>query len=255
MSLNKQNLIEKSRTENGISSQNLEKDLLEEKEHNISNLTNIKVFNGLIREEKDIFKNLNKKNSNKNTKNKKDFDSYFNDKKNNIDLNYISFGDCDNLFVNNLPKESNKPEKQEFINKDINNNYENKKNQKNIVEERLLNNKNSQIKYLNKSKDLFNEFMPNQNVIKKTNMERNQTKNYFKISELKKGQALVITNDDIIFSLPACLLPKEAKLGDTFSLEIKLFDNVIKKKELEEIGNIQKKYSEKIVEGNQEQNK
>ena len=119
MSLNKQNLIEKSRTENGISSQNLEKDLLEEKEHNISNLTNIKVFNGLIREEKDIFKNLNKKNSNKNTKNKKDLDSYFNDKKN-IDLNYISYGGCDNLFINNIPIES------KTIEKHINKDYQNK---------------------------------------------------------------------------------------------------------------------------------
>ena len=244
MSLYKQNVIEKSKIENGRSSQNYQKDLLEEKEHNISNLTNIKVFNGLVKEEKDIFKNLNNKNSNKNTKNKKDLDSYFNDKKN-IDLNYISFGDCDNLFINNIPKESKKIEKQ--INKD----FENKNKQKIIVEERLLNN-NNQIKNLNKSKELFNEFIPNKNILKKTSIEKNQTNNFFKISEIKKGEALVVTKDDIIFSLPACLLPKEAKLGDTFSLEIKLFNNEIKQKELEEIGLIQKKYSEKIIEENQE---
>ena len=237
-------MIEKSKIENGLSSQYYEKDLLEEKEHNISNLTNIKVFNGLVKEEKDIFKNLNNKNSNKNTKNKKDLDSYFNDKKN-IDLNYISFGDCDNLFINNIPKESKKIEKQ--INKD----FENKNKQKIIVEERLLNN-NNQIKNLNKSKELFNEFIPNKNILKKTSIEKNQTNNFFKISEIKKGEALVVTNDDIIFSLPACLLPKEAKLGDTFSLEIKLFNNEIKQKELEEIGLIQKKYSEKIIDENQE---
>ena len=244
MSLYKQNVIEKSKIENGLSSQNYQKDLLEEKEHNISNLTNIKVFNGLVKEEKDIFKNLNNKNSNKNTKNKKDLDSYFNDKKN-IDLNYISFGDCDNLFINNIPKESKKIEKQ--INKD----FENKNKQKIIVEERLLNN-NNQIKNLNKSKELFNEFTPNKNILKKTSIEKNQTNNFFKISEIKKGEALVVTKDDIIFSLPACLLPKEAKLGDTFSLEIKLFNNEIKQKELEEIGLIQKKYSEKIIDENQE---
>ena len=244
MSLYKQNVIEKSKIENGLSSQNYQKDLLEEKEHNISNLTNIKVFNGLVKEEKDIFKNLNNKNTNKNTKNKKDLDSYFNDKKN-IDLNYISFGDCDNLFINNIPKESKKIEKQ--INKD----FENKNKQKIIVEERLLNN-NNQIKNLNKSKELFNEFIPNKNILKKTSIEKNQTNNFFKISEIKKGEALVVTNDDIIFSLPACLLPKEAKLGDTFSLEIKLFNNEIKQKELEEIGLIQKKYSEKIIDENQE---
>ena len=244
MSLYKQNVIEKSKIENGLSSQNYQKDLLEEKEHNISNLTNIKVFNGLVKEEKDIFKNLNNKNTNKNTKNKKDLDSYFNDKKN-IDLNYISFGDCDNLFINNIPKESKKIEKQ--INKD----FENKNKQKIIVEERLLNN-NNQIKNLNKSKELFNEFIPNKNILKKTSIEKNQAKNYFKISEIKKGEALVVTNDDIIFSFPAYLLPKEIKLGDTFSLEIKLFNNEIKQKELEEIGLIQKKYSEKIIDENQE---
>ena len=237
-------MIGESKIENGLSSQNYQKDLLEEKEHNISNLTNIKVFNGLVKEEKDIFKNLNNKNSNKNTKNKKDLDSYFNDKKN-IDLNYISFGDCDNLFINNIPKESKKIEKQ--INKD----FENKNKQKIIVEERLLNN-NNQIKNLNKSKELFNEFIPNKNILKKTSIEKNQTNNFFKISEIKKGEALVVTNNDIIFSLPACLLPKEAKLGDTFSLEIKLFNNEIKQKELEEIGLIQKKYSEKIIDENQE---
>ena len=244
MSLYKQNVIGESKIENGLSSQNYQKDLLEEKEHNISNLTNIKVFNGLVKEEKDIFKNLNNKNSNKNTKNKKDLDSYFNDKKN-IDLNYISFGDCDNLFINNIPKESKKIEKQ--INKD----FENKNKQKIIVEERLLNN-NNQIKNLNKSKELFNEFIPNKNILKKTSIKKNQTNNFFKISEIKKGEALVVTNNDIIFSLPACLLPKEAKLGDTFSLEIKLFNNEIKQKELEEIGLIQKKYSEKIIDENQE---
>ena len=164
MSLKKQNLIGKSKTENGISSQELDKEYLEEKEHNVSNLTNIKVFNGLVKEEKDVFKKLNNKNSNKNTKNQKELDSYFNDNKI-IDLNYISFGDCDNLFVNNLPKETKKMEKQEYINKE--NNYENKNKQKNNVEERLLNNNNSninnQINNLNKEKNIFNEFMPSIN--------------------------------------------------------------------------------------------
>ena len=70
MSLYKQNVIEKSKIENGRSSQNYQKDLLEEKEHNISNLTNIKVFNGLVKEEKDIFKTLNNKKWNKNTNNR-----------------------------------------------------------------------------------------------------------------------------------------------------------------------------------------
>ena len=240
--LNKKNLKEKTKTENGISNQNIENEISEEKEQNVSNLTNIKVFNGLVKEEKDVFKKLNKKSTNKNTKNNKDLDSFFNDKKM-IDLNYISFGDCDNLFINNLPKESKKIEKLENNNKEIN--IENIKKQKNIVEERLLN-KSNQSKNINKSKNIINEFMPNQNQFRKTIVERNEkeSKNYFRISDIKKGEALLVTHNDIIFSFPACLLPKGAKLGDSFSLEIKSFDSNFKKKEFDEIEQIQKKYTE-----------
>jgi hypothetical protein len=268
--LNKNNFKEKTKTENGISSENIEKEIIEEKEQNVSKLTNIKVFNGLVNGEKDVFSKLNKKNTNKNTKNNKDLDSYLNEK--NIDLNYISFGDCDNLFINNLPKESKKIEKQENNNKsdkekenyssykrDIFNNnnkdnilnYDNQKKQKNIVEERLLN-KGFQSKNNNKSKDLFNEFIPKQNMFKKPLVERNERerKNIFKISDIKKGEALIITNNDIIFSFPACLLPKGAKLGDTFSLEIKSFENNYKNKEFEEIEQIQKKYAGKYYDKN-----
>lgn len=269
--LNKNNFKEKTKTENGISSENIEKEIIEEKEQNVSKLTNIKVFNGLVNGEKDVFSKLNKKNTNKNTKNNKDLDSYLNEK--NIDLNYISFGDCDNLFINNLPKESKKIEKQENNNKsdkekenyssykrDIFNNnnkdnllnYDNQKKQKNIVEERLLN-KGFQSKNNNKSKDLFNEFIPTkQNMFKKPLAERNEreSKNIFKISDIKKGEALIITNNDIIFSFPACLLPKGAKLGDTFSLEIKSFENNYKNKEFEEIEQIQKKYAGKYYDKN-----
>ena len=268
--LNKNNFKEKTKTENGISSENIEKEIIEEKVQNVSKLTNIKVFNGLVNGEKDVFSKLNKKNTNKNTKNNKDLDSYLNEK--NIDLNYISFGDCDNLFINNLPKESKKIEKQENNNKsdkekenyssykrDIFNNnnkdnilnYDNQKKQKNIVEERLLN-KGFQSKNNNKSKDLFNEFIPKQNMFKKPLVERNEreSKNIFKISDIKKGEALIITNNDIIFSFPACLLPKGAKLGDTFSLEIKSFENNYKNKEFEEIEQIQKKYAGKDYDKN-----
>jgi hypothetical protein len=269
--LNKNNFKEKTKTENGISSENIEKEIIEEKEQNVSKLTNIKVFNGLVNGENDVFSKLNKKNTNKNTKNNKDLDSYLNEK--NIDLNYISFGDCDNLFINNLPKESKKIEKQENNNKsdkekenyssykrDIFNNnnkdnilnYDNQKKQKNIVEERLLN-KGFQSKNNNKSKDLFNEFIPTkQNMFKKSLVERNEreSKNIFKISDIKKGEALIITSNDIIFSFPACLLPKGAKLGDTFSLEIKSFENNYKNKEFEEIEQIQKKYAGKDYDKN-----
>ena len=130
-------------------------------------------------------------------------------------------------------------------------NYDNQKKQKNIVEERLLN-KGFQSKNNNKSKDLFNEFIPKQNMFKKPLVERNEreSKNIFKISDIKKGEALIITSNDIIFSFPACLLPKGAKLGDTFSLEIKSFENNYKNKEFEEIEQIQKKYAGKYYDKN-----
>ena len=259
LKLNKNNLKERAKTENGISSENLEKEATEEKEQNVSKLTNMKVFNGLVKEEKDIFKSLNQKNSNKNTKNKNDLDSFFKGEKN-IDLNYISFGDCDNLFVNNLTREEktkektnikdkNKkeifiPNKKEIVDNKKNNIYENKKIQKIIVEERLLN-RNNQVKNDNKSKDLFTEFIINQNKNKKPIIERKEkeSRNFFKISDIKRGEALLVTNDDIIFSFPACLLPRGAKLGQTFSLEIKSFDNNYNKNELEEIDQIQNKYA------------
>ena len=53
--LNKNNFKEKTKTENGISSENIEKEIIEEKEQNVSKLTNIKVFNGLVNGEKDVF--------------------------------------------------------------------------------------------------------------------------------------------------------------------------------------------------------
>ena len=56
MSINKQNMIEKSKVKNRLSSQNYEKVSTRRKEHNISNLTNTKVFNGLVKEEKIFLK-------------------------------------------------------------------------------------------------------------------------------------------------------------------------------------------------------
>ena len=249
-------LKERTKTENGKISETKENEIIEEKEQNVSKLTDIKVFNGLVEEEKDVFKNLNKKNNNKNTKNINDKESNLNNKsKKMIDLNYISFGDIDNLFINNLPqkKENEIEEKikdnQKKINKEKNKNIinisENKEIQKNIVIDRLLN-RADQSKN-NKTFDLFkydNEFNPNKKMNKKAIIEKKEKeiKNYFKISDIKKGEALLVTHDDIVFSFPACLLPRGAKLGETFSLEIKLFDKNYNNKEKEEIEQIQKKY-------------
>ena len=74
----------------------------------------------------------------------------------------------------------------------------------------------------------------------KIERKEKECKNYFKISSIKNGIALVVTGDDTIFTFPAYLLPKGAKLGESFILEIKLHD--INKNAIKEIEDIQKKY-------------
>ena len=285
----------KNKEENGNSkSSNISKEIIEDKEEDAANLTNLKVFNGLI-EENNIFKNLNKNNPksniniNNNKNNKNDLDVYFNDNKM-IDLNYISFGDCDNLFVNNLntkkPKEDKKIKK-ESKNKDKkdknsshskskskknkhshskkhyeNNNNSNSKNnnnksnniksikiEKKYVEEILLNDhRQSPYKTMsfNDPKEISEKKIQNNNnkiINEIIERKEKESKNYFKISAIKNGQALIVTGDDTVFTFPAYLLPKGAKLGESFTLEIKLYDNNnINKKTNEEIENIQKKY-------------
>ena len=71
-----------------------------------------------------------------------------------------------------------------------------------------------------------------------------ESKNYFKISSIKNGMALLVTGDDVFFLFPAYLLPTGAKFGESFKLEIKLCDNIYNKKASEEIEQIQKKYSD-----------
>ena len=271
---------EKSKEENGNSKSKISKEQIDEKEEVSSNLTNLKVFNGLI-EEDNIFKNLNKTNKNSkdnvnsNKNNKNDLYVYFNNNKM-IDLNYISFGDCDNLFVNNIntkkdifdkknkkdsknkknnnsnnSKSKNKKTKHSHtkrhynnINCNSNTNINNIKIQKKYVEEILTNDYNKMHKTMsfNEPKEIKNESMFN---LDKKIIETNdkKSKNFFKISSIKNGIALLVTENDVVFTYPAYLLPKGAKLGETFSLEIKLFEKKFDKKRTDEILQIQKKYS------------
>ena len=271
--------------ENGNCNPKYEKDQAEEKEVEESNLTNIKVFNGLIEEEKNVFKKLNQNNKNLNTNsnnnsnsnknNKNDIDIYFNDNKL-LDLNYISFGDCDNIFVNNINKKNNKEDrnykndsknkvkkdkkdkrsthsksknkknkhsnsKNHFSNK--NNNLKNVKINKKYVEEMLTNDSNKRPKTMSfndpSENDYINKNSYNKEIIEKKEKE---CKNFFKISSINNGMALLVSGDDTVFTFPAYLLPKGAKLGESFTLEIKLFNNNYNKKVMEELENIQNKY-------------
>lgn len=71
-----------------------------------------------------------------------------------------------------------------------------------------------------------------------------ESKNYFKISSVNKGNAILITEDDNIINFPAFLLPKGAKLGETYTFEIKSMDKgfIYKNQKANEIDNIQKKF-------------
>ena len=80
----------------------------------------------------------------------------------------------------------------------------------------------------------------------KKNIVRNywESRNYFKISEINKGNAILVSEDDNIINFPAFLLPKGAKLGETYTFEIKSMDKgfIYKNKKANEVDEIQKKY-------------
>ena len=71
-----------------------------------------------------------------------------------------------------------------------------------------------------------------------------ESRNYFKISEINKGNAILVSEDDNIINFPAFLLPKGAKLGETYTFEIKSMDKgfIYKNKKANEVDEIQKKY-------------
>ena len=268
----------KQKEENGNSNSNISKEGRESNEEDVSNLTNIKVFNGLI-EENNIFKNLNKNNNNQkekcNIKNNKNNKNEFSIENKMIDLNYISFGDCDNIFVNNINTKKNEEDKK--IKKDsknkekkeknsshsksknkkskhshskkqydnANNNIRNIKIEKKYVEEILTNdsNKGGKTMSFNDPKEMNDKKIKDSNINNEIiERKEKESKNYFKISAIKNGISLLVTGNDTVFNFPAYLLPKGAKLGESFTLEIKLHDNNINKKEIEEIEKIQKKY-------------
>lgn len=71
-----------------------------------------------------------------------------------------------------------------------------------------------------------------------------ESRNYFKISSINKGNAVLVTEDDDIINFPSFLLPKGAKLGETYSFDIKSMDKgfIYKNQKANEIDNIQKKF-------------
>lgn len=84
------------------------------------------------------------------------------------------------------------------------------------------------------------------NISEKVEIIRNywESSNFFKISEINKGNAILVSVDDNVINFPAYLLPKGAKLGETYKFEIKSMDKgfIYKNKKANEIDNIQKKF-------------
>lgn len=273
------NLIDEK--ENGQIDNNNKDILIPKEEEDLSQLSDLKVFNGLVQEDKVIKKLNHIKNHepNKNlNNNKKDFDTYFNDNKN-LDLNFISFGDTDNLFFNNNiskriddeeTEKKNTISKQNKIKKLLQaSNIINLNGSKcavieeNISSESSKRNRNDDQSSVpaglfmttegmkekeeeekNKKKH-FNPFIDSKEN-KEEKIERNfsESKNYFRISSINQGYALVVTGDDVVFNFPAILLPTGAKLGETFTFDIKSLDTYFayKNAKTKEIENIQKKY-------------
>ena len=176
--------LKTTKEENGNSSPNLKKEIIEGKEEDSSNLTNLKVFNGLI-EEDNIFKNLNKNNKNSTINNQKnnknEIDIYLNDNKM-LDLNYISFGDCDNIFINNINTKKNidnkkyKKESKSKDKKDKHSSHSKSKNKKNKHSHSKKSNVNYNIKNVKAPKKSVEEILTNDSNRRPKTMSFNEPK-------------------------------------------------------------------------------
>ena len=125
-----------------------------------------------------------------------------------------------------------------LLNSNSNNNNETKDNKDNTL---FLN------KQIFKINNLFgdkNKKIENNETKKEIVKNYWESKNYFKISSINKGNAILITEDDNIINFPAFLLPKGAKLGETYTFQIKSMDKgfIYKNQKANEIDNIQKKF-------------
>lgn len=100
-------------------------------------------------------------------------------------------------------------------------------NQNEIFKDDNITNNNPQVvlKFKETTKEdvelLQNDFIPNNydDIIDKTDKAFSSSITYFTISSIERGYALVVNSDDIIFTLPISMLPKNVEKGDCFSFE------------------------------------
>ena len=217
-------------------------------------------------------------------KNSRNFDTYINENSNLIDLNFISFGDVNSLYNfqngkldtinkkndsknkniinqnNKLVSLNNKLALNNPVNKLNNNGSEEKANslmvQKNKRKNSNGSNNEENTVFLNKQVLKINNLFDALNIKKNKENKNNksdemeivrnywESKTYFKISEINKGNAILVSIDDNIINFPAFLLPKGAKIGEIYNFEIKSMDKgfIYKNQKANEIDDIQKKF-------------
>ena len=120
----------------------------------------------------------------------------------------------------------------------LNQNNDNKENNNSF----FLNKQIFKLNNLFGNNDIRNE---NDNEIKKEIISNYwESKNFFRISEINKGNAILVSEDDNIINFPAFLLPKGVKIGETYTFEIKSMDKgfIYKNQKANEIEDIQKKF-------------
>ena len=212
----------------------------------VSANTDIKVFHGAITGKEDLFKKLNNQKPQTTSKITDKFS--FNKISSSKGIAALTKGD-DKLRAINLKsiektykdlnedakkidsKEEEPSELLSFRNEqDITSNMS-RKNAKESEE----NNKNQQI--LLKFKDIteedeeiINNGLSPKN-LNRTMLDKAMTKTltnskiFFKVAMIEKGIALLVSNDDCIFTLPTFLLPKQLKIGATYSFNIEESNN------------------------------
>lgn len=105
---------------------------------------------------------------------------------------------------------------------------------------------NKQILKINNLFDGLNLKKNKENNKDKMEIVRNywESSTFFKISEINKGNAILVSVDDNIINFPAFLLPKGVKIGEIYNFQIKSMEKgfIYKNQKANEIDDIQKKY-------------
>ena len=114
------------------------------------------------------------------------------------------------------------------------------------------NKENNNSFFLNKQIFKLNNLLGNNNIRNENDNEIKkeivsnywESKNFFRISEINKGNAILVSEDDNIINFPAFLLKKKKKIGETYTFEIKSMDKgfIYKNQKANEIEDIQKKF-------------